>query len=440
MNPNCTTSHDKNDNQQTIRASDSMNLGSQANEPSQPLTAILLPPNYLPAKSQEKKSSITKNQEVNNASYKPGGLLNYEYPLHVLPDDLKPNAYRHRLSYNALLDAYYENGAMDNKYLLTWHKGALRYDNIYYKIEYDWRMCYLSRDEDRGLDPGEIMWRFDYRPGKFIVSNLFLKLQHDVFNHDAIVKWSISALPTRNNVNPIYQTIEFTSNTPMVDATSFIKGEYGFILRAHLRGGNRPEISWQWTQLFRCKLKDTSGLSLEEDCGLDVKVELVPDIICDPLPEVKYDLVLNDRTTSDFVIHLESNNSEDSTKREKLNFYVHSNILVERSDYFRALIDSHMIESNERSLILTDITQDSLEVILNYIYVGVLPKITTYNKWVELLHDASRFLIPTLIQRCEKALRDLLNNDNLDATKDFAEECGANQLLRCCEMVEVENI
>ncbi|CAG8798208.1 5254_t:CDS:1, partial [Racocetra fulgida] len=44
------------------------------------------------------------------------------------------------------------------------------------------------------LDPGEIMRRFDYRPGKFTVSNLFLKLQHDVFNNDAIIEWSISAL------------------------------------------------------------------------------------------------------------------------------------------------------------------------------------------------------------------------------------------------------
>ncbi|CAG8494673.1 10822_t:CDS:2 [Cetraspora pellucida] len=52
------------DNQQTISASDNVNLGSQANEPSQSLTATLLSPNYLPAKSQE-KGSTTKNQETN---------------------------------------------------------------------------------------------------------------------------------------------------------------------------------------------------------------------------------------------------------------------------------------------------------------------------------------------------------------------------------------
>ncbi|RIB09607.1 hypothetical protein C2G38_2146470 [Gigaspora rosea] len=330
MDPS-TTSHEitSYDNQ----VSESVNLDSQANEPLQSLTAIVLPPNYIPTKSQGKKSSAIQNQNTNvNTTYKPGGLLNHKYPLHVVPDDLKQTVYKHRLSYNTLFDAYYENGVTDNKYISTWHEGALRYDNIYYKIEHDWEKCYLSRNPNRELDPGEILWRFDYRPGKFTISTLFLKLQHDIFNDEAIVEWSISTLPTKSNVNPIYQTIEFGSNTVgniidnIVDVTSFVKGEYGFTLRAQLRGGKSSHISWQWTQLFRCNLKGTFDFFLEEDYGLDVKVELVSDIICDPLPE-----------------------------------------------------------------------------------------------------------------RCEKALRDLLDNDNLEDTEGFAKECGANQLLRCCEMFEVEN-
>ncbi|KAF0443359.1 BTB-domain-containing protein [Gigaspora margarita] len=440
MDPS-TTSHEitSYDNQ----VSESVNLDSHSNEPLQSLTAIVLPPNFIPTKSQGKKNSATQNQNTNvNTSYKPGGLLNHKYPLHVVPEDLKQNVYKHRLSYNTLFDAYYENGVTDNRYISTWHEGALRYDNIYYKIEHDWEKCYLSRNPNRELDPGEILWRFDYRSGKFTISTLFLKLQHAIFNDEAIVEWSISTLPTKSNANPIYQMIKFESNTYIVDATSFVKGEYGFTLRAHLRGGKSSHISWQWTQLFRCNLKGTFDFFLEEDYGLDVKAELVPDIICDPLPEVKHDVNLNDRITSDFIIYLKTNETdknEDNSNLQMLKFYVHSSILAARSDYFRALIDSHMIESNERSLVLTDITQNSLEIMLSYIYTGALPNITMYDKWVELLYDASRFLIPTLIQRCEKALRDLLDNDNLEATEGFAKECGANQLLRCCEMFVVEN-
>ncbi|CAG8735223.1 25184_t:CDS:2 [Dentiscutata erythropus] len=348
MDPNCTTSQEI--TSYDSQTSENVILDSQANEPLQSLTAIVLPPNYLPTKSQEKKSSTTQNQDTNDStSYKPGGLLNHKYPLHVLPDDLNQNVYKHSLLYNTLLDGYYENGVIDNN---TYQHGM--------KEHFD-SIIFITRSNMIGKS--------------ITISTIFLKLQHVIFNYDAIVEWSISSLPTKSNVNPIYQTIEFAPNTHIVgnivdnivDATSFVKGEYGFTLRARLRGGNSSRISWQWTQLFRCSIKDTHGLSLDEDCGLDVKVELVPDIICDPLPEVKYDFALNDRITSDFIIYLEINEvneSEDNSTQQMLKFYVHSSTLTARSDYFRALMDSHMIESNERSLVLTDITQNSLEILL----------------------------------------------------------------------------
>ena len=87
-----------------------------------------------------------------------------------------------------------------------------------------------------------------------------------------------------------------------------------------------------------------------------------------------------------------------SSDKELKVFRVHSAILSKRSDYFTALLDSKMMESQNRSLTLTDadISYNSLETILKYLYTGTLPNFKTYDEWISLLHNASRFLIPTL--------------------------------------------
>jgi len=74
-----------------------------------------------------------------------------------------------------------------------------------------------------------------------------------------------------------------------------------------------------------------------------------------------------------------------------------------------------MIESSNGSLTLKDISSKTLDTILNFLYSGETNSdLETIEDWIDLMYGASRFLIPTLIQRCEKALKELVNEENVN--------------------------
>src|SRR2546423_9575726 len=94
-----------------------------------------------------------------------------------------------------------------------------------------------------------------------------------------------------------------------------------------------------------------------------------------------------------------------------------------------------MIESSNGSLILKDISSKTLEIILNFLYSGEITSELEFEDWIDLIYGASRFLIPTLIQRCEKALKELVNEENVEDIEAIARECGAEQLIRHFDML-----
>ncbi|RIA87164.1 hypothetical protein C1645_828187 [Glomus cerebriforme] len=370
-----------------------------------------------------------------------GGTFGENFSLHVIPIEGKKNLFMNRISYNTQTNAYYENGILSHKYLKKWGMGTENWDNIELKIEYDWKTIYLARmpNYERMNDDGEISWKFNYRIGNYIINSLNLRLSYNIYDDFANVQWFIKPLSSIKNPNPIWQLIHFDPSEHNVneikDVTQFVKDEYGFILKAHLSGGEESEIQWQKAQLFRQKWSILSrNLIVESNdtFGLDVKVELKPDIIVDP-PQFYDDL---DESTSDFVIHYEFSSDDNQNTSEFKDFHVHSKIL---NEHFKELLESKMIDSQDKTLTLTDadISYKSLEIIHKYIYTGTLPIIDDYDEWVTLLRYASRFLIPTLIQRCEKALKDYLNHDNLNEIENIAEECDAKQLLQCCRSFEL---
>ncbi|CAG8619763.1 9982_t:CDS:2 [Funneliformis mosseae] len=380
------------------------------------------------------------------------GLLNNKYRLHVITknnSNSNPNLFSHRICYNTGNNAYYENGIFDKKYLKSWRKGCLEYDNIAYKVELDRRMVYLAREPDieRLTESGYIIWQFDYRSGNFIITSLNLRLQHCIFDESASVIWSISPLPTRTNPNPTFHLITpdlLTCNTPndeyecqrdntLKNASSLIKGEYGFKLKVELIGGGMTDMAWQKAQLFRQKRIAGNDALVDDDetFGFDVKVELTPDIVCDPLPEIIQEdgkeIIFNDKETSDFIISLET---------ESKDYYVHTAVLSSRSDYFKALLDSNMIESNNRSLILKEISSITLDTLLKFMYTGEITfELDSIEDWIDLMYGASRFQIPTLIQRCEKALKELVDEENVEDIEAIARDCGAEQLIRYFDML-----
>ncbi|RHZ50119.1 hypothetical protein Glove_505g17 [Diversispora epigaea] len=252
----------------------------------------------------------------------------------------------------------------------------------------------------------------------------------------------------------------------------------------------------QYTQLFRQKCVCIGPLTDDDETfKFDLRVELEPDIFYESVQVWKDDirkmgLKLNDQETSDFKIILDtlgSNNDkieeiEGNDINEKVNdendiFYVHSKVLSSQSNYFRALLDSKMTESHSRSLKLKDISYYTLERILKFLYTGdidniefekniIIKKIDPdkvkdhtdhidneiitedctenntfiFEVWIELLYAASRFSIIPLIHRCEFEIRKFMNKENVEEVEAIAMGCGAEQLIKYCEMLEVEEV
>lgn len=115
---------------------------TETRQPVHPIAPIFMPPVYRPPiiKQNEKIKKSTSDGGGESIKGIPGGLLNDKLPLHVLKDDLKPNLYTHRLSYNTLADAYYENGNIGEEFIRNWKDGVFQSDNIKRKHEYDWNM------------------------------------------------------------------------------------------------------------------------------------------------------------------------------------------------------------------------------------------------------------------------------------------------------------
>ncbi|EXX52310.1 hypothetical protein RhiirA5_503451 [Rhizophagus irregularis] len=347
-----------------------------------------------------------------------GGIFCDKFLLHVIPIKMNNNnnLYKNRISYNTKTNAYYENGILSNKYLKKWKE---RTNDIE-----------LINDDD-----GEISWKFDYRIGNYIINSIDLRLPLGMLNNSASIQWFIKSLPTMKNQNPTWNLIQFNQNIHHVkeieDVTRFVKNEYGFILMARLRDDDEKQ---DLNKLIFFRDID------DESFGFDVRVELKPDIIIDPLPEL---LFSDYESINDFIIHYEFSTEDDqnigssgNSNKKSREFHVNSKILSERSDYFNT-----SIKSNDKTLVLTntDIPYNSLKIIINYLCTGTLPNIESYDKWITLLRYSSKFLIPTLIQRCEKALKGYLNHDNLCEVENIANECDAKQLLRCCQNLNCLN-
>ncbi|POG64973.1 hypothetical protein GLOIN_2v1782244 [Rhizophagus irregularis DAOM 181602=DAOM 197198] len=332
------------------------------------------------------------------------GLFNNKYKFNILPNEKKKNLFNHRISYNTRTDAYYENGITTNKYLKKLYLAREKEKDVYDETD-------ENEEDGNHSSSGYIKWKFDYRPGNFIIKTLSMKLTQNTWHDDAEIKISIIPLATRQNEaslnwNPV--SCDFISGLSLywvykksdsiLDLSSFVKGEYGFILRIQLLGNS------DWIRTF----------DDDENFGMDIKVELEPDIICEELSKYGFDkneIILNDQNTSDFIIKLKDSIFED----KEVVYYVHKSILNYYSEYFKGLFSSQMIETTDRILTLSEISTNSFENILNFMYTGqVKDVLTDLEEWIDLLYGSSRFIIPFLIKKCEKSISKYVNNDNVE--------------------------
>ncbi|RIA83340.1 hypothetical protein C1645_833984 [Glomus cerebriforme] len=376
-----------------------------------------------------------------------GGLFNDKYKFNVLSIENMKNIYTHRISYNVITNAYYENGKTDIKYLKRWDRGTFTHKNIYYSLEnktdIENDILFKTLSVDKKNHPAHITWKFDYRPGNFYINSLKLKLKfHHSYNRSKI-QWLIKLLPTRKNPNSEFKQIIFPLQEKklqnlnyILNLTEIVKDEYGFILKVKMID-EKTQLFRQDVNSYEKSLFNLSG----DDFDMDIEVELKPNIICEEIKEFNIkddDFLFNDKNTSNFIVKLELKNNDIYENNMEEFFYLHSQILESKSDYFKALFNSKMSESQNRFLILNDISLNIFKKLLLYFYTDHIENNTNnLDDWIDLLYASSRFLVPKLVQICELFIRKFVNFDNVEEIKLIAKTCDAMQLVKFCEMFEI---
>ncbi len=317
----------------------------------------------------------------------------------------------------------------------------------------DHELIYRYLSLDNYLRSAHISWKFDYRPGNYYLTSLKLQMKLQIVD-SSLIQWFIQTLPTRKNPNPEFKPFAFPLDfvrcnhhyiydhhyvweisDSILDLTELIKDEPGFILKAYIGTRDRR------TNCFKLFRHDTDEATPNKNFGMDVKIELKPNIEQNDSKDnnlIKKNLVFNDRITSDFIIKLDVTKEIESEGSVEKLFYVHSIVLCSRSNYFQALFNSNMLESQIKCLKLNDISYFILEKLLLFIYTDDLENVDKFEDWIDLLYAASRFSMPQLIQICELSIRKFVNLENVEKVEKIAYKCDAFQLARYCEMFEIK--
>ncbi|KAM8883870.1 peptide-N(4)-(N-acetyl-beta-glucosaminyl)asparagine amidase isoform 1-T1 [Synchiropus picturatus] len=123
-----------------------------------------------------------------------------------------------------------------------WDQCIWKKDAVFRKVETDWQMVYLAREEASAT--GRISWKFDFSPAGMKVQSVSIMASCKSF-HSGRVCWHVDAGKTR---------AEFFGNGVMYPLLA-LNGCSEFTITAELSGGE-GETSWQHAQLFRQSLSE----------------------------------------------------------------------------------------------------------------------------------------------------------------------------------------
>ena len=190
---------------------------------------------------------------------------------HIKSDNLKTNKFE--AEYNTVRDSFYFSDENDEKKELKgWKNSAYSFSNIQYKIEHDWKMCYLARTQ--GSDNAFIEWLFNI-DGKKVLEKIEIKFSTKCYENGQIDLNLILNQDDNQKINLSENQSSLSSSCLQQNNDTFIclyKDQVFHLnskknskidsikIRADLSNG-KGDCSWQHTQLFRTSLNNTN----EED-------------------------------------------------------------------------------------------------------------------------------------------------------------------------------
>ena len=110
----------------------------------------------------------------------------------------------------------------------------------------------------------------------------------------------------------------------------------------------------------------------------------------------------NDISCSDFIV-----------KCKNTIFHVHQSVLIDRCEYFAALLRNECLENKKKELIIKDFEPHIVEIFLKYIYTSAMnllayPQCEAYKMFLkdisDLMQMADKYLLSELVATCDSYL------------------------------------
>ncbi|KAK3741151.1 hypothetical protein QZH41_011832 [Actinostola sp. cb2023] len=113
-------------------------------------------------------------------------------------------------------------------------------------------------------------------------------------------------------------------------------------------------------------------------------------------------------------------------KVEDAQFLAHRNILSASSDYFLAMFNGNMKESNQEIITITGVAGESMKSILNFIYTGEI--VLDWNNVELILQGSNLMLVQSVKDACCRFLESRLNVSNCLGIQTFSETYACHEL------------
>eukprot|EP00794_Sanderia_malayensis_P017673 gene17673-19435_t len=159
------------------------------------------------------------------------------------------------IRYCPAVDKYYRSSSKDqldkpSSYVNGWQNGVENSENIFRKVEQDWKMVYLARNE--GKQTGSIGWRIKIENPSYAIDTVEVKALSTTFENGTI-DWKVSA-----------DTGQAVQGLPSGDISILrqFHGSSDLSIKATLSGG-MGDVAWQHAQLFRQSTDDFNKFPLD---------------------------------------------------------------------------------------------------------------------------------------------------------------------------------